>query len=403
LQPEDEGPLAGFAGFSEADASDDKTVAGGTGGTGFDPPLDRTVNTRSSYLAMAGTKLPTWDASILAAPTGPDWILGATVAGIATAALDTTPETVTVVGSRTVARDLADTKVIKIDTAEGSLRYINRERQFDYATDPPRAWDPTSTRNLILGAVMQLGLPTSELDPTGSGLTVDTLGGRGYNAAVPAPGGDQSFELERWLTIDRVVNGLPVHESQVRGVVSNSGQIARLSARWPRFQLRAGLVLRSRQSVLEEIADRLWDDEFGAAITLRAELAYDRVGSTFVPVAVVSIDDTQSARSSSCRWPSYRRISISTASPTPWTTASTWRTRLRRTATTTSSVTPATTAPSSPTRFRRTAARRPARIPTASGMPARSTRADAVFPTSPARRSAPRSAPPTAAYPWPSI
>jgi hypothetical protein len=141
---------------------------------------------------------------------------------------------------------------------------------------------------------LQLGLPIGELEASGAGLRVDTLAGRGHDATNPAPGGDESLELERWLTIDRVVNGLPVVESQVRGVVSNSGEIARLSARWPRFQLRPGLSLRSRQSVLDEIADHLWDAEFGAAIAVRAELAYDRVGDLFLPVAVISFDDPQS-------------------------------------------------------------------------------------------------------------
>lgn len=76
--------------------------------------------------------------------------------------------------------------------------------------------------------------------------------------------------------------------------MSNTGQIARLSARWPRFHLRPGLVLRTRQAVLDEIADHVWESEFGAAIELRAELAYERIGEAFVPVAVVSFDDIQS-------------------------------------------------------------------------------------------------------------
>ncbi|MCP3980932.1 MAG: hypothetical protein GY716_16640 [bacterium] len=144
---------------------------------------------------------------------------------------------------------------------------------------------------MVFNAASQLGLPSSELDPTGGGMRVDTLGGRGYDAANPSPDGDEQLELERWLTIDRFVNGLPVFGSQVRGAVSNNGEIARLSARWPRFELESGLVLRSRQSVLDEVADHMWDAELGAAIEVEAQLVYTRAGDKFIPAALVSFSD----------------------------------------------------------------------------------------------------------------
>jgi hypothetical protein len=93
------------------------------------------------------------------------------------------------------------------------------------------------------------------------------------------------------VTIHRKVHGLPVFESMIRGAVSNRGEIAGLLVQWPRFHLKPGLRLRSRQQVVDEIASHLMQVEGGAAVELWIYLAYSRLGSDYVPVAVVEFED----------------------------------------------------------------------------------------------------------------
>jgi hypothetical protein len=58
----------------------------------------------------------------------------------------------------------------------------------------------------------------------------------------------------------------------------------------------SGLTLRSRVSAIMEIADVLWEAEFGAAVELDVTVAHGRYGQQYLPVAVVSINDTESGQ-----------------------------------------------------------------------------------------------------------
>jgi hypothetical protein len=87
------------------------------------------------------------------------------------------------------------------------------------------------------------------------------------------------------------LNGYPVFHSLARLAISNNGQQARLLVRWPRFQMPAGLQLRARQAIVDDLANRIFDSEMGAVITLNIYAAYAPAGQNFLPVAVCAFSD----------------------------------------------------------------------------------------------------------------
>jgi hypothetical protein len=285
--------LPSASGASSAESKPVEQAAAAASGSGSDelPPLSRTAMGLRDYAALAEAHLPTWSPSILNVPSGPDWLPAVDVADVARSAHDTMPfERVWTDPLRVEARDAADTKVIKIDRSRSRVRYINRARHFDFATDPRTAFPQTATLALVLGAIDELGVPAGERLPA----RIDTLAGQDYDTSSPLPEPFSRLELERWVTVDRAVNGLRVEESMVRGAVSNDGTLARLLVRWPRFRLATGLVLRPRAAVVDEIATRINKSEFGAAIELAIHLAYVPEGDHYIPAAVVSFDDPYS-------------------------------------------------------------------------------------------------------------
>ncbi len=256
------------------------------------PPLDRTAMSLRDYTALVDAALPAYDATLLSAPAGSDWMSGVSVGRVALAMGDTTPDSVIQDGALTEARDTADTKVIKIDTERSRVRYINRTRLFDWDNDPHVGWDPAASLTMVMNAMSSLSIPSGEIDSTAA--RVDTMRGENYDASNPSSTPFSAFETERLVTVPRIVNGLRVEDSFVRAAVSNNGEISRFHGVWPAFQLEAGLTLRPRQDVVDEIAAHIDDAEFGAAVSVSIDLAYARRGTSFIPVAVVSFDDLQS-------------------------------------------------------------------------------------------------------------
>jgi hypothetical protein len=276
---------------SSPSAKPQEGLAGSGGAADELPPIDRTARTLADYVAQVDAALPAIPSAILAAAPGPDWMASVNVALVASAIGDAPPDTIVSDGTRTEGRDAADTKVTKLDTARGRVRYINRLRHLDWDTDPHSAWSATASLAMVEGAINVLGVPAAERAPA----RVDTLQGQDYDAGSASSIPHSALELERWVTYERTVNGFPVEQSIVRGAVSNNGQIARLHVRWPRFRLRSGLTLRPRQDVVNELAARIQQDEFGAAVNLEIELGYVPSGADYIPAAVATLDDVYSA------------------------------------------------------------------------------------------------------------
>ena len=253
-----------------------------------DPPLPRT-QTLADYRAQADAALPAFTSAILSAPPGSDWLASVTVTTVATAVNDLpAPSQVITSGPITVARDLGLSKYIKIDRSRGRIRYTSVPRRFDFDTSPMVSVSDSTAMGLLNSTINTLGIPSLERGM----VDLATVGGQGGDAVMLDP----PYERERLATLKRTVNGLEVSGSLVRLTVSNSSQQARLTVRWPRFQLRPGLTLRPRGAVLDEIAARIWDDEMGVSIEMGAHLGYAPAGDEFIPVAVFTFSDVLAGR-----------------------------------------------------------------------------------------------------------
>jgi hypothetical protein len=287
--PDGGGPLAGVVtecdpfhdGIPGSAATIPASLVAGAAAAGF-----------ADYRAQIDAALPPFDATVLAAPPGPAWMSGLTLAQVAAAVGDTPPSSM--VSSPTRVQGSTPTQFYRIDTADGRVRYANLGRLFDWDTSPHTSWPPASAQSLVMSAFGALGLPTSEIDPAHC-CRVDTLQGALFESIDPSETPSTRYDAEKMVTILRKVNGLPVLESMVRGSVSNTGQIARMLVRWPRFVLPAGMVLRSRAAVLDELAQHLTDVEFGRSVKMNAYLAYERTGAHYLPMAVMEYNDGESA------------------------------------------------------------------------------------------------------------
>jgi hypothetical protein len=237
------------------------------------------------YTVQIDAGLPTFTTAVLAAPAGPDWMSSVNVGRVALAVEDAAPAIEIHDGDRTVAHDPADNSFVKLDYREGFIRYASKLRRFNFDTDTHVAVPETLAQGLVMQAFAELGLPASELGP----VDVDTMMGQAIDVVSGAS--MPSFERERLVTVGRVINGLPVLESQTRASVSNGGEIARLQVIWPRFELAAGLTLRPRAEVVDEIADRIFRSRSGNPVDLRLGLAYAQFGDEFLPVAVAAFKD----------------------------------------------------------------------------------------------------------------
>ncbi|HYV17444.1 MAG TPA: DUF6345 domain-containing protein [Verrucomicrobiae bacterium] len=246
----------------------------------------------ADYRLQIDKAMPQFNASVLAAAAGPDWMAGLTMAQLAAAVGETPPSAVVSSGARQQYTDAAG-RFFRLDFAEARVRYASHVRVFDWGTSPHTAWSPTAAQSMVMGAFGALGLPTSEIDPSHC-CRVDTVSGSLFKTADPSPTPADKYDAERMVTIHRKVNNLPVIESILRASVSNTGQIARLLVRWPRFVMPAGMVLRSRAAVLDELAQHLTDVELGRSLGLTSYLAYERRGTHFFPVAVIETDDGES-------------------------------------------------------------------------------------------------------------
>ena len=266
---------------------------GSADGFGYegDNSLDRTVMDPNDYRAMVETTLPPIPPSIFTPSSGPDWMDGVSIARIATAMGDTTPEIIVEDGDEAEGVDLADTKVMKYNRFTGRTRYINRARLFDWNTDPHVAVSESLASAAALNAASTLGVPSGEVDVA---VQVDTIMGADYVDGAKGVGPFSTHESERLVTINRVVNGFAVYESEARVAISNYGEVSRFLTRWPAFNVPATMTPRSRSDVVDDITAQIDDAEFGAAVALEISFVYAWFGGLYQPAALVAVDDPQS-------------------------------------------------------------------------------------------------------------
>jgi len=243
--------------------------------------------TIQDYRNLVDNLLPGYGNGILEVDDGPDWLSTVTVPQIAAACQDLPPPgNVVQSGPLTVARNVADTKFIKIDLDRGRIRWANKTRRFDWMTSPHIAIGEGSAETILNSVADDLGIPSAER----GNVIVDTRMGQHL---VDGDFG-ATFERERMVSILRVINGLRVVESRMLLSISNIAEPARLLVLWPQFVLKPDLSLVPRATVLDTFAARLWEAEQGAEVELHVALAYMRSGFEYIPVAITQGDDEES-------------------------------------------------------------------------------------------------------------
>ena len=265
-------------------------VAAAPGGMADEAPPEQDLPrnlTLQDYKNQIESTLPAYSSGMLDVQPGPDWLASVDVQQVALAVNDLpAPGDIVTEGLLTEAHDAGDTKFVKIDRGIGRVRWANKTRRFDFDTSPHSAVDQGVAQQVVLGVCDALGIPAAER----AGVSVATVIG-----TPVGPGGEEpSHDREQLVTVVRTANGFPVFESHVRVAVSNLATPARLLVVWPRFEVPAGLSLLPRASVVDAIANRVWEAEFGAEVEMGIRIAYAPVGKRFLPAAVVAFSDPRS-------------------------------------------------------------------------------------------------------------
>lgn len=261
------------------------------------PPLDAAAQgmpvlsrdlTLDDYKIQVDAALPSFGSGMLSVPAGSDWMAEMSVSVVATSVNDLpAPSQIVKDGELVVATDPADMSFVKIDFSRGRVRWANKDRRFDYDNFPHSAVSESDALLVFQGVSDALGIPASER----SLVEVRTVLG---TPATASGGQAASHDREQLVSMMREVNGFPVYGSLVRMSVSNLSEPARLLVLWPRFVMPSGLSLLTRSTVVDAIANQIWDSEFGAVIELGITLAYARYGSDYLPTAIVAFSDPHS-------------------------------------------------------------------------------------------------------------
>lgn len=248
------------------------------------PPIPRT-KALTHYQALVNNVLPVFSSSVLTVPNGPDWMAGVTVHQVALAVLDSDPATIVTSGSVVMGYDPPNgPRRIKIDFADGSVRFTNRNRSF-HGGSPCVAVAMSVAASALTATAGALGVPTSEWDAP----IVDTVMERSVDGEGQDPTVEPACEIEQMVTMTRKApNGYPVFDSKVRESVSNLNERARLLVDWPRFVLQTGLVMRTRTEVVADLASQIFQavsDQtgLGAEVDLEVNLGYARTTEGYRP------------------------------------------------------------------------------------------------------------------------
>jgi hypothetical protein len=256
------------------------------------PPIPRT-QPLDYYVSLVATSLPSYTPSMLEVPSGPNWMARKTVHEVAMAVGDDDPGTIVTEGLITIGYDEPDgPRYVKLDFDRGYIRYLNRARCFQ-DTSPCGAIPETQASAMFQSVVRTLGVPPEELGVVSVNTVMERAADEGDSTALT----ETVCEIERMVTQTRqLANGYPVFDSWIRGAISNLGTHARLLIDWPRFSLESGLLVRDRNEVIYDVAQRIWqsvkdENGLGPEIELTIALGYASTAAGFVPVARAGYSD----------------------------------------------------------------------------------------------------------------
>ncbi len=231
--------------------------------------------------------LPDYDQSLLAAVTHDGaWIKELSIEEVAAAMGDAAPSEVRSLGSMRGAGD--QSRAIRVDEEQGLVEYLSRERRFQFETSPHVGVGRERALGATFEALEMLEAPLDQGE-----IIVDVA-----QVAMKVAPIDRSSEpikaiRSTLVTIERLVRGVPVNGSMIRASISNEGKIAKLSARWPRFQVDPELtLLRGRDQVIADAAARIVAQDT-APLDLLPSVVFVPGTRGFVPALEVMVRATE--------------------------------------------------------------------------------------------------------------
>lgn len=236
----------------------------------------------SDYSTLIRESLPVWNESILNAPKQKLWTERVSIQLLTEAVRDKVPE-------KTERESFQDKeRKLQIEKDRGYVRYINANRGYKHGVSPTKAVAKDQAEKMIVEAVKTIGVPEDEL----KGSNVSTVLGQG--GSIQEKTKDEAFAREQLVYIERNVNNLPVFASEIKGAVSNSGEISRLLVKWPDFFLADVQKLRPQDQVISDIVTQIQDAVQGRPVfSVNMKLAYTPLRTEgkikFVPGIVVAV------------------------------------------------------------------------------------------------------------------
>jgi hypothetical protein len=226
-----------------------------------------------------------WDEKILEVPASKIWTDKTSMQAVARAVKDEV--LVNVEREKKTGEYKDKDRAVKIDQSQGHIRYLNNLREFRMESSPRTALDKPKAEGMITEALRTIGLPADEFQKP----LVDTVVSQGGSTGDKKI--DEKIYRERLVTVDRMINNLPVFGSMSRGSVSNKGEISRLLVKWPDFIFTKSKRLLERDTVIEEIVKRIDSQVKGQPVSVNIRLGYIQSPASertvYIPGVVVSV------------------------------------------------------------------------------------------------------------------
>lgn len=238
-----------------------------------------------------------FDPALLKQPVTTDWMANVNFSSVSAIFGDVPidPAQAARAAERFTLQDKSNDLSIRINPDKGALRYVNRNRAWDYDTNAstPAVSDADATK-IASGALRGLGLPTNEI----GSMKVFTQMARagGANTAMK----EVEWPMARLVAIDRtipvtfankVTYKIPVLGSSFLAAVVNKGSstapnplVQRALVKWPAFKMNTLLKMRPAANVRSQaltaiLAEKLSDDDkkLGEISRIEAFVAYSNV------------------------------------------------------------------------------------------------------------------------------
>jgi hypothetical protein len=176
---------------------------------------------------------------------------------------------------------------IHLNKKTGKLRYVNRDRRWDFERDnKQKAISPRTASEIVSKLLTQLKIPYSELNRP----IVRSQIAAGAKVGSEQP--QDKFEMYQIAYIPRQINGLNILQSDIKVAINHQGQVQRASIDWPEFKLDDHIQLINRKSVLQNAAQEIMLQNPDSDLIIKSKLAYAKVNDDrfHQPVAVLSIN-----------------------------------------------------------------------------------------------------------------